>query len=237
MTGHEQDAGALKLVAPADDGTPSPCPAAGALRRRGYDAAKRTIDVVVASVALLVGLPLMLLLAVVIRLDSPGPALFRQPRVGRGGRTFSFWKFRTMQTDARDHYADLYRYDYSVDDLRSMFFKYADDPRLTRFGRRLRRTSLDELPNLVHVLTGRMTLVGPRPEIPEMVAHYGPDQLAKFSVKPGLTGLAQVSGRNILRFQETIGHDLEYVRRRSLWLDLRILLRTPVVVVRMIGAL
>lgn len=186
---------------------------------------------------LLVTLPVIAALAVVIRLDSGGPVFFRQERVGRGGGTFTFYKFRTMYADARDRFPELYRYAYDDDELRSMYFKLPYDPRLTRVGRRLRRTSLDELPNLINVLRGDMSLVGPRPEIPEMLPHYLPHQLAKFAVKPGLTGLAQVSGRNILRFQETIGRDLDYVARRSFWRDLWILVKTPVVVILMIGAL
>ena len=202
-----------------------------------YTAVKRTLDLLLASVLLVLSVPIMLVLALIIRLDSRGPALYRQERVGKDGRIFRFFKFRTMHRDARIRFADLYRYDYSADEVRQMYFKLADDPRVTRFGKRLRRTSLDELPNLINVLLGQMSLVGPRPEIPEMVRHYGPDQMVKFSVKPGLTGLAQIRGRNKLRFQETIAHDIEYVRRRTLRHDLGILGRTPLVVIRMIGAL
>lgn len=204
---------------------------------RWFAAGKRIVDVVLASVGLMITLPIMALLAVIIRLDSSGPALYRQERVGRDGRIFRFFKFRTMHVDARTRFADLYRYDYSPDEVHKMYFKLAGDPRVTRFGRRLRRTSLDELPNLINVLLGHMSMVGPRPEIPEMVRHYEPHQMAKFSTKPGLTGLAQVRGRNKISFQETITHDLEYVARRSPWLDTVILLRTPLVVVRMVGAL
>ncbi len=204
---------------------------------RWFAAWKRLVDVVLASLGLMIALPIMVVLAMIIRLDSSGPALYRQERVGRDGRIFRFFKFRTMHVDARTRFADLYRYDYSPDEVRGMYFKLAGDPRVTRFGRRLRRTSLDELPNLINVLLGHMSMVGPRPEIPEMVRHYEPHQLAKFSAKPGLTGLAQVRGRNTISFQETISHDLEYVARRSPWLDTVILVRTPLVVIRMAGAL
>jgi len=141
-----------------------------------------------------------------------------------------------MYVDARERYPDLYAYDYSPEDVEKMFFKLPHDPRLTRLGKRLRRTSLDELPNLFCVLLGRMTLVGPRPEIPEMVAYYRDDQLMKFSVKPGLTGLAQVSGRNILKFQETIAADLAYVEQRGFSRDMWILVRTVKAVLLMMGA-
>lgn len=203
---------------------------------RGYAIAKRVTDVVVSALLIVLTLPVMFLLWLLVRLDSRGPAIFRQDRVGKDGRVFRFYKFRTMYVDARERFPDLYAYDYSPEDVETMFFKLPHDPRLTRVGRRLRRTSLDELPNLLCVLLGRMTLVGPRPEIPEMVAYYSDAQLAKFSVKPGLTGLAQVSGRNILRFQETIAADLTYVENRSFRHDIVILLRTVKAVILMMGA-
>ncbi|MEZ5143108.1 MAG: sugar transferase [Acidimicrobiales bacterium] len=197
----------------------------------------RTLDVVVSLVVLALSSPLFLLLAIVIVLDSRGPAVFDQLRVGRDGKLFRFYKFRTMYVDARERFPELYDYDHSDEDLDTLYFKFAEDPRLTRVGAHLRRTSLDELPNFINVLKGDISLVGPRPEIPEMIPCYQPEQLLKFATKPGVTGLAQISGRNILRFKETTEHDLEYVRRRSLRFDLQILCRTPGVVVRMIGAL
>lgn len=204
--------------------------------RRTYLVAKRVFDLLASASLIVLTLPVMVVLWVLVRLDSRGPAIFRQDRVGKDGEIFRFYKFRTMYVDARERFPDLYAYDYSPEDVESMFFKLPHDPRLTRLGRRLRRTSLDELPNLFCVLLGRMTMVGPRPEIPEMVAYYRPGQLAKFSVKPGLTGLAQVSGRNILRFQETISADLLYVERRGFWYDLGILVRTVKAVILMMGA-
>ncbi len=197
----------------------------------------RALDIAVSLAVLIVTSPLMLVLAILIVLDSGGPALFRQIRVGRNGELFEFYKFRTMYADAAQRFPHLYAYDYSDDELPTLYFKLADDPRLTRFGRHLRRTSLDELPNFINVLKGDMTLVGPRPEIPQMVRYYQPDQLAKFSVHPGLTGLAQMSGRNILRFEQTIALDLEYVETRSLRMDLSLLRRTPATAFQMIGAL
>lgn len=209
-------------------------PAKGEL---GYSVVKRAVDVAIAIPVLLLSLPMIGILALIIKLDSKGPAIFRQTRLGKDGKPFQFYKFRTMLTDARERYPELYSYQYESREIEEMYFKLPWDPRLSRFGRHLRRTSLDELPNLINVVLGDMSLVGPRPEIPEMLPYYRPEQLAKFRVKPGLTGMAQVNGRNILRFQETITYDLEYVRRRSVGFDLRILLRTPLVVIRMLGAL
>jgi lipopolysaccharide/colanic/teichoic acid biosynthesis glycosyltransferase len=202
-----------------------------------YDASKRAVDMLLSPLLFVVALPLIVLLAIVVKLDSRGPAIFRQTRVGKDGQLFTFYKFRTMYVDARERFPDLYAYDYGDEEVETMFFKLASDPRCTRVGRLLRRTSLDELPNVINVLKGDMALVGPRPEIPDMLPNYRPEQLAKFTVKPGLTGLAQISGRNLLTFQETIRHDLEYVEKRTLWFDLYILFRTPIVVVQMIGAL
>jgi lipopolysaccharide/colanic/teichoic acid biosynthesis glycosyltransferase len=201
-----------------------------------YTAVKRTIDVAIASVALVVFSPVVALLAAAIRLDSRGPAIFRQTRVGKNGELFRFYKFRTMYVDARERFPDLYAYDYSDEDITTMYFKLPYDPRCTRVGRWLRRTSLDELPNLVNVLKGSMTMVGPRPEIPEMLPFYEPHQYCKFAVKPGVTGLAQVSGRNILRFVETNAKDVEYVNQRSTRLDCMILIRTIGAVLMMVGA-
>lgn len=205
-------------------------------RSRRYEIAKRTLDVGLAAIVLPFVLPVMALIAVAIRLDSRGPAVFRQRRVGRDGEIFEFYKFRTMRVDAKERFPELYAYDFSSDELGSMFFKLPHDPRCTRFGRWLRRTSLDELPNLLNVLRGDMSLVGPRPEIPEMLPFYEPHQYCKFGVKPGLTGLAQTSGRNILRFVETNAKDVEYVQRRSFAFDLQILVRTTWCVAMMIGA-
>ena len=138
--------------------------------------------------------------------------------------------------DARERFPELYRYEYTPEEFRAFRFKNAEDLRLTRFGRRLRKTTFDELPNLINVLKGDMTLVGPRPEIPEMARLYQPYQMKKFSVKPGVTGLAQVNGRGLLTIGETIRLDLEYVENRCWKLDLLILLKTIKVTVLRIGA-
>lgn len=202
----------------------------------GYELATRVLDLSIASIGLVISLPIMLVLAVMVRLDSPGPIIFRQRRLGEGGKLFTLYKFRTMWAEARDRFPELYSYRYSDEDIKTMYFKMADDPRLTRFGRYLRKTSLDELPNLFNVIRGEMSLVGPRPEIPEMLRYYTEPQLVKFSVKPGVTGLAQVSGRGILTFQETIAADLEQCYRRSFLFDLVVLARTVKCVILRVGA-
>jgi exopolysaccharide production protein ExoY len=201
-----------------------------------HEVAGRIIDVSIALLTLLVTLPIVAVVAILIRLDTPGPAIFRQTRVGKGDRLFTFYKFGTMYVDARARFPNLYRYEYTPEECRAFRFKTAEAPRLTRVGGRLRKTTIDELPNLVNVVKGEMTLVGPRPEIPEMVRYYEPFQRRKFSVKPGVTGLAQVNGRGLLTVQETLRCDLEYVETRSLRTDFQILMRTIKVILLQIGA-
>lgn len=190
---------------------------------RGYEPLKRGLDVMVAAGALVVLSPLLLATAALIRLDSPGAAIFRQRRAGYLGRPFWCYKFRTMLDGAE---ALLARDPQLREEFR-VRWKLQRDPRLTRVGRWLRRTSIDELPQLVNVLRGEMSLVGPRPVQPdELRRQFGEYAPVISSVKPGLTGLWQVSGRSSLSYQERVRLDLEYVRRRSLWYDLALLLRT-----------
>jgi len=200
--------------------------------------AKRALDVLAAGL-LLVGLaPVLLLLALAVRISSPGPALFRQQRVGCDGIRFSFYKFRTMYYGADESPHRVYYQQLVNGTARPIgrSYKLEDDPRVTPVGRVLRRYSLDELPQLVNVLLGDMSLVGPRPPIPYEVEFYGARELHRLSVKPGLTGLWQVSGRSTLSFQEMIELDLSYVARWSLTYDLLILLRTPWAVISGTGA-
>jgi lipopolysaccharide/colanic/teichoic acid biosynthesis glycosyltransferase len=187
---------------------------------------QRAVEIVLASLALLVTAPLMLLIAVAIRIDSPGSPLFVQRRVGVHGKLFRFYKFRSLYVDARQRFPELYAYQYSPEELSDLKFKVDRDPRVTRIGDFLRRSSLDELPNFVNVIKGDMALVGPRPEIPEMLPYYRGEMLLKFSVRPGVTGPAQVSGRGRLKFHDTVAYDLEYVRRRSWRYDMRLLVTT-----------
>lgn len=195
--------------------------------------AKSMIDRVLAVTALLVLLPLFFGLVVAVRLSSPGPAFFRQTRVGRHGRPFPMLKFRSMYVDAAAR-LDEVRCDnvYRAGPL----FKLHDDPRVTRLGRVLRRYSLDELPQLINVLLGHMSLVGPRPPLPVEVAQYTPDVRRRLLVKPGITGLWQVSGRNDLSWRDSVRLDLHYVDNWSPALDLAVLWRTVAAVVRGTGA-
>ncbi len=208
-------------------------------RRLAYETAKRLLDLVGSLLGLLLLSPVMVFLALLVRLDSKGPVLFRQVRVGRGGREFVMYKFRSMTYPNDDAVHEEYYRRLVAGEAQARLNEAGepvyllDDPRLTRVGRLLRRTSLDELPNLINVLGGSMSLVGPRPPIPYEVSHY--DQLARrrLEVKPGMTGLAQVRGRGSLSFREIIEADIEYVDRRSLWLDLSILIKTvPAVLLR-----
>jgi len=199
-------------------------------------AAERIVEIVVALVALTLTAPIMLVLIILVRRDTPGPAIFRQKRVGLNGRLFTFYKFRTLYVDARQRFPELYSYSYSREEIQQLAFKREQDPRVTPMGRWLRKSTMDEFPNFWNLLKGDLALVGPRPEIPEMVPHYRPEQLAKFSVKPGITGLAQTNGRGKLSFQDTIAWDLEYVKRRSLWLDVKAVLKTIQLVLRLDGA-
>jgi lipopolysaccharide/colanic/teichoic acid biosynthesis glycosyltransferase len=203
--------------------------------------AKRAIDVVLASLLLLVLWPLLLAIAVAIRLTSTGPALFHQLRVGYRLRPFVILKFRTMHQDNDDAVHRAY--------VRTMLtgeampadpgrgiYKLTDDPRVTAIGRLLRRTSLDELPQLLNVLRGHMSLVGPRPVLPWEAELFEPRHRVRFAVKPGMTGLWQVSGRSVLTMQQALDLDVSYVRRRNLTLDLVTLLRTILVVFSSRGA-
>jgi exopolysaccharide biosynthesis polyprenyl glycosylphosphotransferase len=185
-----------------------------------------------AALLAILALP-MLLIALVVRLDSSGPALFRQQRVGRYGDQFTMLKFRTMRTDSESLRAELAHLNQNSDGL---LFKVKHDPRITRVGAMLRRSSLDEIPQLINVIAGRMSLVGPRPPLPEEVEAYTPEVKRRLLVKPGLTGLWQVSGRSDLPWDEAVRLDLEYVDNWSTSLDLSILLRTASAVVRGTGA-
>jgi len=210
---------------------------------RGYRG-KRCLDVVGALAALVLLSPLMLLVAAAIRLGSPGPVIFKQKRVGMDGATFTFYKFRSMVSGGddrihRDFVARLIKDGKSIAEAKGAApFKLQADPRITRVGRLIRKTSIDELPQLFNVLRGDMSLVGPRPPIPYETAHYEPWHLRRIlSIKPGITGLWQVEGRSRVGFDEMVRMDLRYVRRCSFLLDLKLLAKTVLVVVRCQGAL
>ncbi len=202
-------------------------------RPRGARIAKRALDIFGSALGLLVLAPLLLVLALAVKLTSRGPVLFVQDRCGLGGRRFRFYKFRTMVQDAEARKHELEH----LNEMQGPVFKIRRDPRITALGRWLRKLSLDELPQLWNVLRGDMSLVGPRPPMPDEVARYTRRQVQRLSVMPGITGLWQVSGRNeISDFERWIDLDLEYARTWSMWLDLRILLKTVVVVVLVRGA-
>jgi exopolysaccharide biosynthesis polyprenyl glycosylphosphotransferase len=183
---------------------------------------KRALDFTLAALGLLLSAPLIGLVALLIKLDSPGPVIFRQQRVGERGRIFSFYKFRSMRDGAEDQQAELR----SRNEATGPLFKIKDDPRLTRLGPLLRRRSLDEIPQLWNVLRGDMSLVGPRPGLPAEVAQYQPWHRQRLEVPPGITGLWQVSGRSDLSFDEMCLLDIYYIENWSLGLDLMIMLRT-----------
>lgn len=193
---------------------------------------KRVMDLVIATATLVVTAPLFALTALLIKLDSPGPVFFRQERVGENGRLFRMFKFRTMCQDAE-------RQQPAVNQTTAdgaLLHKQADDPRITRIGRWLRRTSLDELPQLLNVLKGEMSLVGPRPEMPWLVERYALWQRKRFAVPQGMTGWWQVNGRSDKPMHLHTDEDLFYIQNYSLWLDLYILLKTPWAVLRGRGA-
>jgi undecaprenyl phosphate N,N'-diacetylbacillosamine 1-phosphate transferase len=183
--------------------------------RSAQVAIKRALDVAVAAVLLLVLAPFLAAIAVAIRFTSPGPALFRQQRLGKGQVPFTCYKFRTMYVDSPD-----------VRNPDGSTYNAEDDPRVTRVGRFLRKMSLDELPQLFNVLRGEMSLVGPRPDIVEALSLYRPGDEKRLTVKPGMTGWAAIHGRNEVPLDERRALDLEYVDNYSLLLDLKILLRT-----------
>jgi exopolysaccharide biosynthesis polyprenyl glycosylphosphotransferase len=184
--------------------------------------AKRAFDIAVSAVALICLAPLLAIVATAIRLDSPGPVLFRQRRVGRNGRTFLVLKFRSMYLDAEQKLQSLL----AQNEMSGPVFKLRNDPRVTRVGRFIRKTSLDELPQFWNVLRGEMSVVGPRPPLPSEVEKYEPWQRRRLSVKPGITCTWQVSGRNDIDFDRWMELDLRYIDNWSLWHDLAIVLKT-----------
>jgi exopolysaccharide biosynthesis polyprenyl glycosylphosphotransferase len=195
---------------------------------------KRLFDLIVATTALILAAPLILAVALAIRLDSPGPVFFRQQRVGLGGKPFTIWKFRSMYSDSEARKQELIAQNAYSD---TRLFKVERDPRITRVGRFLRRSSLDELPQLFNVLSGDMSLVGPRPPLQSEVDHYEAHHFERLTVVPGITGPWQVNGRNLITdFEKVVRMERAYIRSWSLLLDAKILLRTVKVVISGEGA-
>jgi lipopolysaccharide/colanic/teichoic acid biosynthesis glycosyltransferase len=193
---------------------------------------KRLMDVALASAALVVLAPMLAVLLVAVALDTGASPLFVQVRTGRGGKPFRMYKMRTMVADAEQRLRDLMH----LNEVQWPMFKMRNDPRITRLGRFLRASSLDEVPQLINIVKGDMSLVGPRPPLPHEVAVYTNDQARRLSVLPGLTGLWQVSGRADCSFEQAVALDLDYIDHHSIWLDLAIMFQTFGAVIRGKGA-
>ncbi len=188
-----------------------------------YLVLKRLMDIVGASVGLLLASPIMLIVAILIKLEDPkGPIFFSQVRNGAYPKTFKMYKFRSMYIDAEERLQELMH----LNEQSGPAFKIKDDPRITKVGKFIRKTSLDELPQLFNVLKGDMSLVGPRPALPREVEQYTAYQKQRLFVKPGLTCIWQVSGRNNIGFDEWVELDIEYIKTRNLWLDIKLILLT-----------
>lgn len=188
-----------------------------------YLVLKRLMDIVGASVGLLLASPIMLIVAILIKLEDPkGPIFFSQVRNGAYPKTFKMYKFRSMYIDAEERLQELMH----LNEQSGPAFKIKDDPRITKIGKFIRKTSLDELPQLFNVLKGEMSLVGPRPAIPREVEQYTAYQKQRLFVKPGLTCIWQVSGRNNIEFDEWVELDIKYIKTRNLWLDIKLILLT-----------
>lgn len=193
---------------------------------------KRVFDIMASLILMILLLPVMLIIGVAVKLDSKGPIIFAQKRVGLNGKPFIIYKFRTMVKNAED----LFRLKVDKDNLGSLVFQDKNDARVTDVGKFLRETSLDELPQLVNVIMGNMSLVGPRPEIPGVADYYNEVQRLRLRMKPGITGLAQVSGRGEIELDRTIAYDLEYIATFDMWQDFKILLKTAAAVTKKEGA-
>lgn len=202
------------------------------VRRVPYAFAKRMLDVVFSAVFLAIFAVPLILIALLVKLTSHGPAFYVSERVGLGGKRFKFYKFRTMRIDADERLRDLLQHN----EKDGPIFKMESDPRVTPIGAFLRKFSLDEMPQMIHVLTGKMTLVGPRPPLPREVSFYSEDEWTRLSVKPGLTCYWQIQGRSDLDFETWMELDRKYIDDMSFWTDLKILAKTPVAVISGRGA-
>jgi exopolysaccharide biosynthesis polyprenyl glycosylphosphotransferase len=193
---------------------------------------KRAMDIVMASVALMIFSPILLAIAIAVKLDSRGPVFYSSERIGKKGQVFRCMKFRTMVRDAEKRRAEIMH----MNERDGVLFKIANDPRITRLGKMLRKYSLDELPQLINVLVGEMSIVGPRPPLAGEVKEYQLSHLRRLDVMPGITGLWQVQARQDPSFDQYISLDVTYVDNWSIWLDLRILARTIAVVIAGTGS-
>lgn len=203
-----------------------------AIRTKVVNNLKRGMDIIAATVGIILTAPIMFITAVLIKLDSPGPIVFRQTRVGKHGEHFGCFKFRSMYIDAEQRLLELA----VLNEADGPVFKIRHDPRITRIGRVIRKLSIDELPQLFNVLRGEMSMVGPRPALPREVAQYTYEQIGRLHAIPGITGLQQVSGRSNIDFKRWVELDLQYIAEQSLWKDILILLKTVPAVVFSKGA-
>lgn len=190
-----------------------------------YNISKRTLDIIASTLGLIILSPILLVVAILIKLESKGPAIFSQKRIGLNKKEFEMYKFRSMVQNAEELKEKLAK----ENEMSGPMFKMKNDPRVTKVGRFIRKTSIDELPQLINVLKGEMSLVGPRPSLPKEVSKFEPWMLKRLSVKPGLTCYWQVSGRSNIDFENWMKLDLQYVNDRSFWLDLKLILKTATV--------
>ncbi|GIM30263.1 multidrug MFS transporter [Clostridium polyendosporum] len=187
-----------------------------------YNVIKRILDIIGVAVGLIIASPIFLVITILIKLDSKGPVIFSQERVGFRGRRFKMYKFRSMIVNAEELKEKLK----GQNEMSGPMFKMKDDPRITKVGKFIRKTSLDELPQLINVLKGDMSLVGPRPSLPKEVAYFEPWMLKRLEVKPGLTCYWQVMGRNDIGFIDWMKLDIKYVNERSIWTDIKLVFKT-----------
>ncbi|MBM6940862.1 sugar transferase [Limosilactobacillus coleohominis] len=199
----------------------------------GYRITKRLFGIIMSTIALVVISPILLIIGICIKIDDPhGPVFYKQERVGKDGKLFEIFKFRSMVSNA-DELLEQLRF---KNEINGAMFKMKNDPRVTRVGRVIRKYSLDELPQLVNVIKGDMSIVGPRPPLPSEVAKYSKYDKQRLMVTPGATGLWQVGGRNDVDFDTMVQLDLTYIKHRSIWLDLKIMLKTVLIMIKPNGA-
>jgi undecaprenyl-phosphate galactose phosphotransferase len=194
------------------------------------NALKRTFDILFSLTVMIIGAPIFLVIALLVKLSSPGPILYCSLRIGRQGQLFKFWKFRSMHRDADERLAELLQSSLQLQQEWNTYFKLKEDPRLTRIGKFIRKTSLDEIPQFWNVLMGNLSVVGPRPYLPKeketICSVIGEEIQTLLSIRPGLTGLWQTSGRNFLTFRQRVELDLKYVQERSFFYDLQLIGKT-----------
>lgn len=191
-------------------------------QKKFYEVIKRLIDIIAAICGLIILFPILVMVAIVIKIESKGPIIFSQDRVGLNGSKFKMYKFRSMIVDAERYKEKLLE----QNEMNGPMFKIKNDPRVTKVGKFIRRTSIDELPQLLNILKGDMSLVGPRPSLPKEVEKFSPWMLERLNVKPGLTCYWQISGRNDIQFEDWMKLDIKYVKERGILLDLRLVIRT-----------